>query len=104
MTRLKKIKTNRGFSLLEFEDRYGVKCSLQKSSLAFEECIWFGCNELGLKKFDPKNGGWSDVALENKFPDGPYHSANTRMHLTQDQVRVLLPYLQHFVETGELHD
>jgi hypothetical protein len=24
------------------------------------------------------------------------------MHLTQEQVRELLPYLQHFVDTGEL--
>lgn len=28
---------------------------------------------------------------------------NNRMHLTQDQVKELLPILQHFVDTGELN-
>lgn len=35
-------KTKRGFNISEFTDRYGAKCSLQKSSLATEECIWLG--------------------------------------------------------------
>lgn len=29
-------------------------------------------------------------------------SLHTRMHLSRDQVRDLLPALQHFVDTGEL--
>jgi Holliday junction resolvase len=31
-----------------------------------------------------------------------HYSANNRMHLTQEQVRDLLPFLQKFAETGEL--
>ena len=34
--------TERGFAIINFEDRYDFKCSLQKSSLATEDCIWFG--------------------------------------------------------------
>jgi hypothetical protein len=64
-------KTERGFDIIEFLDRYGNGCSLQKSSLATEDCIWLGVNE-------------------------------SRMHLTQGQVKALLPYLQRFVDTGEL--
>ena len=37
--------TNRGFELFEFQDLYGEQCSLQKSSLATQDCIWFGVHE-----------------------------------------------------------
>ena len=36
------MKTLRGFERGEFVDRYGVKCSIQKSSLATGDCIWLG--------------------------------------------------------------
>lgn len=94
-------ETQRGFSKLEFTDRNGVRCSLQQSSLASEDCIWLGCNDLGLKRFEAGKG-WQDVELENVHPGGPYHSANTRMHLTREQVAELLPHLQRFAYTGEL--
>jgi hypothetical protein len=35
----------RGFEVLPFEDLSANQCSLQKSSLAFEDCVWFGANE-----------------------------------------------------------
>lgn len=73
-------QTNRNFDIIEFVDRYGKECSLQKSSLATEDAIWFGCNE--------------GLHFEGK--------CMARMHLTQEQVAELLPYLQHFIETGEL--
>jgi len=92
----------RGFDRMEFADRNGVACSLQKSSLAFEDCIWLGANEIGLKRFEPGGGGWTDVSLEQDEPHGVTHIANTRMHLSREQVASLLPYLQRFVETGEL--
>jgi len=38
-------KTERGFALIVFKDRYNFGCSLQKSSLAEEDCIWFGVHE-----------------------------------------------------------
>lgn len=34
--------TQRGFVIAEFQDVYGNKCSLQKSSSAMEDRIWFG--------------------------------------------------------------
>lgn len=95
-------KTERGFSRMEFTDRNGVKCSLQQSSLAFEDCIWLGCSDIGLKRFTPGSLGWEDIKLENDGPHGVVHIANTRMHLNRDQVAVLLPHLQRFVETGDL--
>ena len=69
---MKNRKTQRGFDLIEFIDRYDKSCSLQKSSLAFEDCVWLGCN------------------------------GNNRMHLTQEHVKELLPYLQKFIEMGEI--
>lgn len=87
-------KTERGFSILKFKDRYGSECSLQKSSLATEDAIWFGVDDA-----DPKilsNNGW----LKFNIPEEVLLS--TRMHLTQEQVIVLLPLLQKFAETGEL--
>ncbi len=95
--------TSRGFERGQFTDRNGVSCSIQESSAADDEgLIWLGCNDIGLMKFTPYYGGWETVELEMDLPNGTYHSANTRMHLTQSMVRELLPLLQHFVETGQL--
>lgn len=90
-------KTNRGFSRKDFIDRYGEKCSIQKSSIMGEDCIWLGINEPVPKVCIP-GSGWKKVEL----PAGA--TTFGRMHLTQEMVKELLPYLQHFVETGELED
>lgn len=37
--------TERGFAIVEFTDRYKFSCSLQKSSLATEDCIWLGVED-----------------------------------------------------------
>lgn len=96
-------KTNRGFSIAKFADRNGVECSIQKSSIATEDCIWLGCNEIGLERFEP-GLGWVDVPLrDDGFPGGVTHNANTRMHLSRKQVKALLPLLERFVATGELY-
>jgi hypothetical protein len=92
-------KTNRGFKLIKFTDRYDVPCTLQASSLAGESAIWFGAADIGLKHFKAGQG-WRDVELVETLDD--HYSANNRMHLTQDQVRDLLPFLKKFAETGEL--
>jgi hypothetical protein len=95
-------ETNRGFLRGEFKDRNGVSCSLQESSIVDEEgCIWLGCNDIGLKKFEPGKG-WSDVELQNDPPYGICHQANTRMHLTQTMVAELLPALAYFAAHGTL--
>lgn len=87
-------KTDREFGYYEFHDCYDVECSLQKSSLATEDAIWFGINNP-----DPKqlvNGQWASV----EFPEGTHF--NKRMHLTRSQVKELLPILKQFVKTGEI--
>lgn len=100
--------TERGFPIAEFVDRYGAKCSIQKSSLAFENCIW-----LGVDNADPKimASGARRMGIETEEQNGwvPYPIPKevlltTRMHLTVDQVRELLPLLNNFVKRGELYD
>lgn len=86
--------TNRGFSFAKFTDRSDVVCSIQKSSLATEDAIWLGCNDADPRILAPE-GGWQKVSI-------PGMLCNTRMHLSQDQVKALLPVLQHFAETGDL--
>lgn len=88
-------RTGRGFEIGHFVDRYDVKCSIQKSSLATEDAIWIGPDHP-----DPKilieGKGWQPA----KLPDGCI--TNTLMHLTREQVIELLPLLTRFAETGDL--
>jgi hypothetical protein len=87
--------TERGFARIDFADRNGVACSLQKSSIATEDCIWLGCNEADPKQ--PVRGqGWVPVEMPEVYV------ANTRMHLSREQVAELLPYLIALVNTGEI--
>lgn len=107
---MKSRKTQRGFNLNEFSDRYGNKCSIQKSSLATEDAIWFGVDDadpqimssdairLGLRErtFDENDNGWVKFEIPKEV------LLSTRMHLTQEMVIELLPLLKKFAETGEL--
>ena len=79
-------RTGRGFRLWEFRDFYGVASSLQQSSLAYPGAIWLGAD------YQPANLNYPEDNL----------SKNYRMHLSQDQVRELLPILIHFAETGDV--
>jgi len=102
--------TPRGFRFIEFNDRNGEQCSLQKSSLAFEDCVWFGVDKanpqilardairLGLKPTEggEKDNGWVPFDVPSEV------LMTTRMHLSREQVKALLPALKHFVKTGEL--
>ena len=90
-------KTIRGFKLATFKDHNDVPCSIQKSSLAFEDAIWFGCDDADPKYLKPGQG-WTKCEMPIDY------IANTRMHLTREQVEKLLPILQHFVDKGELPD
>lgn len=95
-------KTGRGLGVAEFTDANGVSCSIQVSSACRDEyLVWLGCNEIGLKRFEPGKG-WSDVPLQEEGVNGVNHLANTRMHLTQTMVRNLLPLLRNFANTGRL--
>lgn len=89
---------DRGFLIGTFKDQYGLKCTLQKSSLADQDCIWLGISEVDAKIF---NGvgfghGWQPYPIPKSV------QISTRMHLTREMVAELLPALQHFVKTGEL--
>lgn len=103
---MKKSVTNRGFHSIEFKDKYERSCSLQESSLATEPAIWLGVDDANPKvlALDARQ-----VGIETNQTTGWIHypvpsqvSMDTRMHLTQQEVRELLPYLQRFAETGEL--
>jgi hypothetical protein len=75
---------------------------MQESSIVADEGhLWLGCSEIGLKKFTPYQG-WENVTLEHDPPNGITHIANTRMHLSQSQVRDMLPALTYFAERGVL--
>jgi hypothetical protein len=100
-------KTDRGFDITEFTDRYGVNCSLQKTSLATEDTIWLGVSDVTPKimatdaiKLGIDNKGEVNGWVEYDIPDEVLLSS--RMHLTKEMVKNLLPYLEKFVETGEL--
>jgi hypothetical protein len=87
--------TPRGFVLKEFNDRYGVKCSIQKSSLATEDAIWIGVADVS-PEICIQGKGWVPFDIPDEV------LIHTRMHLTIDQVKQLLPILNKFVETGNI--
>lgn len=99
----------RGKPRFDFTDLYGVECSVQESSLATDHAIWLGVNDadpkimrsdadqLGIQPDDnPERTGWQRYHVPTQV------AFKTRMHLNREQVRALLPMLQHFAETGEL--
>jgi hypothetical protein len=93
-------KTNRGFDLITFQDRYDSQCSIQKSSLATEDCIWLGIDDPDPKIMASKTiqGGTGWVKYE--IPDDVL--INTRMHLTRKQAKELVEVLNVFIKTGDL--
>lgn len=103
---ISKSKTGRGFARIEFTDRYDVPCSMQKSSLATEDAIWFGVNDANpiIMASQAKAHGVETTKTTGwvPFPVPDEVQFTTRMHLTREQVRELLPILHEFVETGEI--
>lgn len=91
---MKITKTERGFRVAQFVDRYGAQCSIQKSSLATADAIWIGIDNPEINVM--ADGGWQKLEL----PEGSL--INSRMHLTQEQVAEILPVLEYFVQHGEL--
>ena len=87
--------TQRGFSIITFEDDYGYKCSLQESSSVVPH-IWLGIDDadpqIMASKVVKGGTGWikydipSDVLL------------TTRMHLNVEQTKKLIIELQKFVD------
>lgn len=71
--------TERGFLIGKFMDNYKSQCSIQESSLATGDCIWLGV-----------------------VVDFNGEKIKTRMHLSQEHVKALLPHLTKFVLKGHL--
>jgi hypothetical protein len=69
------------------------------SAIRDEYLIWLGAKDIGLQHFKAYQG-WRDVELVDTIEE--HYVANNRMHLTQSQVKALLPALQKFAETGSL--
>lgn len=101
-------KTKRGFGRIEFKDYEGIECSLQQSSLATTNAIWLGMNKPEIKEFYPipreTEESWFDVEDLSPLKHRPQNEIITysRMHLTQKQVKRLLPHLIAFAETGSI--
>lgn len=83
--KITKTKTERGFQVREFEDRYNNRCTIQMSSLAQEECIWMGVS-----------------ILSRSFYKNLEPHEQIRMHLNRKMVKKIIPILQKFVDTGEI--
>ena len=69
-------KTNRGFRFTEWEKKDGSKFVIQKSSLAFKDCVWFRI-DLG-------------------------HGATATIEMTQPEIQEMIPILQWFVKHGDV--
>ena len=104
MTDPQQTTTARGFENVAFLDANNVSCSVQISSAwQDEKLIWIGTNIKHVQVGFP----WKDVpfAEVKEALGGHKHiQVATRMHLTQSQVRNLLPILQQFVDTGSLDE
>ena len=103
---MKKTTTERGFPVGSFKDFYNEDCSIQISSIAGPRCIWFGIDKVnpivmasqaesvGVKT--DKTTGWVEYLIPEEV------LLHSRMHLSQEQVKELLPTLIKFAETGEI--
>lgn len=99
-------KTIRGFNLITFKDRYGDACQIQESSLASEPAIWFGVADANPKVMASQAASLGVNTAETcgwvPYPLPEEVLLSTRMHLTVDQVKSILPILENFVKTGEV--
>jgi len=103
---MKITQTHRGFDYAEFIDRYDKVCSLQKTSLATQDTIWFGISNvepiimavdaerLGLNPTE--HNGWVPFDIPKEV------QLSSRMHLSQEMLHELMPALTEFLDTGEL--
>ncbi len=94
---IKPVSQGRGLKCYGFQDRYQTDCTIQDSSLAGEDAIWFGTD--GKVEILHRDGtGWHDYP----FPTDAEVCVHSRMHLTRKMAEELIPYLQHFVDCGKL--
>lgn len=92
-------KTSRGFGIMEFLDANGETCTIQESSAYREEgLIWLGAKEVEVKGMGVN--GWESIDFTKEY--GSNFVGNQRMHLSQSDVKDLLPLLTYFAEHGHL--
>jgi len=100
--------TKRGFPLIEFDDCYGVKSSLQASSLAQYEqpgtsAIWLGCDNADPRILASQANNFGIETLETTgwvpFPIPAEVLMTTRMHLNREQVQALINHLQTWLDS-----
>ena len=93
-------KTGRGFDIITFDDLYNKHCSIQKSSLAFEDAIWIGIDDaepqILASQTEAGGTGWVPFYIPEEV------SLNTRMHITRKQAFRILKVLIKFVLTGNI--
>ncbi len=103
---MEKSKTTRGFDIIKFKDWYGENCSIQKSSLFGEDCIWFGIMDANPQIMASKAKMFGVETNETTgwvpYPVPEEVLITTRMHLNRKQVLELLPILEKFAYTGEI--
>lgn len=84
-------KTNRGFEIILFQDRYGTPCSLQQSSIFDDE--W--------ADLPGSTAIWLGVDSHVGKHDGMFDNGNkTRMHIDLKQARALVAVLETWIATG----
>ena len=100
--------TDRGFNVVGFCDTNDEPCSIQKSSVADYDAIWFGANDCKIKHFKPyrQPDPWVDIDIDALLGVTPENKCSwigtNRMHLSREQVAEILPVLQEFVKTGNV--
>ncbi len=83
--------TERGFEIIQFDDRYKTPCTLQQSSIFDPEYA----------DFPGATAVWLGVDRQDAPHDGTFDAANlTRMHLDRAQVHKLIAVLEMWIETG----
>lgn len=91
---------------MRFNDLYGSKCSIQKSSLAEKDAIWLGIDDAQPQVLhgDAKRLGIETNASEGwiPYPIPEEVLLTTRMHLDRTQADKLVKILTRFVATGEI--
>lgn len=103
--------THRGFICGEFKDANGQECSIQESSACCRtekegSYLWLGIDDAKpvVMAFDAPRLGVETTETTGwvPYPVPKEVLMHTRMHLSQRQVKELLPLLQYFAEHGEL--
>lgn len=83
-----------------FKDLNEQECSLSVSRIETTRAVYFGVDEPEMKI---RKRSLTDGSLKNvDFLPPVELKVSSRMLLTQEQVKELLPMLQKFVDTGEL--